>query len=331
MKKLVEHYHQWRRKTLPPSQAVLEWKLGAINSRLDAIELHVKTFGYQLARDLSNTLPKLQHTNPEPLGLSSRPTRQAEFEQPWFRHWCQELQIPLVYSRKLWEYAFVLQSLHDSDLLEPGRRCLGFGCGAEPLSSYFAARGLTVTATDLEPSIAQGKGWIETGQHATTVDQAFHTHLVDRPTFDANVTLRYVDMNAIDESLRGYDFCWSICALEHLGSIANGLAFIAKSLDTLRPGGLALHTTEFNYLNDEETIDHDPSLVLFQRRHFIEIVDRLRSEGHEVASLSFDVGDGPLDRFIDIPPFAHSPHLKLAIGKFPCTCFGLAITKKRAS
>jgi len=26
--------------------------------------------------------------------------------------------------------------------------------------------------------------------------------------------------------LTGFDFCWSICALEHLGTIAQGLDFI---------------------------------------------------------------------------------------------------------
>jgi hypothetical protein len=59
--------------------------------------------------------------------------------------------------------------------------------------------------------------------------------------------------------------------------------------------------------------------------------------------LDFDFGDGPLDRFIDLPPYEwdlllqqgglagkqdHPAHLKLAIDGFACTCFGPVIRKK---
>ena len=38
---------------------------------------------------------------------------------------------------------------------------------------------------------------------------------------------REVDMRAIPTDLRGFDFAWSSCALEHLGSLGAGMAFVA--------------------------------------------------------------------------------------------------------
>ena len=88
-----------------------------------------------------------------------------------------------------------------------------------------------------------------------------------------------------------------------------------------------------------QTIDDWPT-VLFQKRHFIELAERLRRQGHHVAPLDFDVGDKPLDKFIDLPPYewnctpyqrdtwkSESLHLKVTIDGFACTCFGTIIRK----
>jgi SAM-dependent methyltransferase len=192
--------------------------------------------------------------------------------------------------------------------------------------------------TDLDPAQARGMGWMETGQHTTSIEMGFHANLVSREGFIDRVEIIYVDMNAIPDALKGYDFCWSLCSLEHLGSIDRGLDFIENSLRTLRPGGVAVHTTEFNYLNDNETIDNWAT-VLFQQRHFESLSARLAAKGHWVAPLDFDIGDGPMDRFVDLPPYFHDlagkpaqwaaqgPHLKLMLDGFAATCFGLIIVK----
>ena len=82
-------------------------------------------------------------------------------------------------------------------------------------------------------------------------------------------------------------FCWSICALEHLGSIENGLSFIENSLDTLKPGGVAIHTTEFNFYDDGRTIDNW-ACVYFQKATFPRTgPKRLRQKGYEVPAIDF--------------------------------------------
>jgi hypothetical protein len=306
---------------------------------IDNFGLNIKFFGYDLARRLADALPVRTGLSPTHVGLKCKPSTQADLESDWVAYWCSQLKVPVVFHRKLWELAYVLQALYENGHIRIGACGLGFGCGEEPLPSYLASTHAKITVTDLAPEEVRTRGWIASNQHTSSLDRAFKNELVDRETFSRNVELRYVDMNDIPADLTGYDFCWSICALEHIGSIKKGLDFIENSLNTLRSGGLAVHTTEFNFSNDNETIDDWPT-VLFQRKHFQELSDRLRAKGHEVAQLDFDVGRAPLDRFIDVPPFSHDwperlraqwggdeRHIKVSVDGFPSTCFGMIVKK----
>jgi hypothetical protein len=314
--------------------------LNALVSRIDSLSLSVKFFGYELAKSLAQALPPREDVGPVSLELESKACTQHDLESDWVAYWCSQLKVPVIFHRKLWEIAYVLQAIQQHGSIRPGARGLGFGCGAETLPSYLAQQSIDITVTDQAPDAMRRQGWADTNQHTSSLEQAYHAHLVSREAFDRHVSLRYVDMNAIDSDLTGYDFCWSICAFEHLGSIKKGLDFIESSLATLRPGGLSVHTTEFNFMNDDQTIDNWPT-VLFQKKHFAELSERLRAKGHTVAPLNFDVGSKPMDKFIDVPPWSHdwsddllktwgggdSYHLKVCVDGFPSTCFGLAITK----
>lgn len=310
--------------------------LWEVTKDIEAIKLNIKNFGYQIARELQSSLPSPTNTTALSHVVSSRPCRQSDIEAQWFAHWCAQLKIPLTFHRKIWEFGFLLQTLHDLGLLNSGVRALGFGCGEEPIPSFFASLGMSVVITDLPLEDAKGLGWIETGQHTSSLESACDENLVERSIFNENVALRYVDMNAIPPDLQGFDFCWSICAFEHLGSIRKGLDFIHNSLKTVKIGGWSIHTTEFNYTKEAETIDDWPT-VLFRRKDFEQLVEELAALGHKVAPLDFDVGSGVLDRFIDLPPYAfgewsksgQAGHLKLSIDGYPSTCFGLAIQRGR--
>jgi hypothetical protein len=313
--------------------------LGEVVRNIRLLSLNIKSLGYDLARQLAAALPPPVETTASHVGLKTSLSTQADIESDWIAHWCSELRMARIYHRKVWELSYVLQAFHENGMIEPGRRGLGFGSGQEPLSSYLASKGVASTVTDLPVEDAAGRGWIETGQHSSGLENAFHPSLVSRAVFDRLVDFRAVDMSAIPEDLAGYDFCWSVCALEHLGSIEKGLTFIERSLDAIRPGGLSVHTTEFN-IEDGPTVDNWPT-VFFQRRHFEALADRLRAQGHEVAALALDPGNGILDRFIDLPPWEHDigagtalhpwtnapVHLKVGADGFITTCAGIIITK----
>jgi 2-polyprenyl-3-methyl-5-hydroxy-6-metoxy-1,4-benzoquinol methylase len=326
-------------KNLLP-QSVLRAFEAIVPPKINPAVLNQKFFGYDIARALTAALPPPDMTSkPRFVGLGSKPSTQEDLESDWAAHWATQLKTQILFHRKIWEYVYLMQALFDGGAMEPGKRGLGFGCGREAIASSLAGQGLRLTITDLPSEEMRKRGWADTNQHAAMRDAAFYAHLVDYPTFDSLVEFRPVNMNAIPNDLRDYDFCWSVCAFEHLGSIDKGLDFVVNAMDTLKPGGVAVHTTEFNYLDDTNTLTAGET-VLFQRRHFEQLAERLTAAGHKIAPLDFYVGSKPMDRFIDIPPYPNdypdevrrqwgdeSYHLKLMVGAFACTCFGLMVIK----
>ena len=223
-----------------------------------------KTRALRLGRSIERSLP----AGPEPTfpSLVWQLCTTAQTRAPAYLEWCDVIgRRPDAQRRKVWEYCYALQGLTEQLGLSAGQRGLGFGVGREPLPSVFAARGISVVATDQSLEMAQGTGWIQSKEHAANVDQLLHPKICDAETLKSHVSFRDVDMNAIPDDLTGFDFLWSSCALEHLGSIERGLRFIERSMSCLKPGGVAVHTTEFNLVSNDATVDNDGT-VLFRKR-----------------------------------------------------------------
>jgi SAM-dependent methyltransferase len=237
------------------------------------------------------------------------------------------------YHRKEWEYVYIMQVLHEAGMLRAGRSGLGFGVGHEPLVALIAAHGCSVLATDLDKDAAIEGGWLKAdatvNQYAGSLDELNAQGICDPDAFRDRVQYRVLDMNRLPADLGKFDFLWSSCALEHLGSLDNGLNFIRKSLSYLRPGGVAVHTTEYNLSSGRRTVDRGET-VLYRRGNITNLMRSLRREGYAMR-INFDPGDGPIDHHIDIPPYTRDPHLKLRIGQYVSTALGLVIHKARAS
>jgi SAM-dependent methyltransferase len=252
--------------------------------------------------------------------------RQDSFAQPYFAWWSKRLGLGRAYHRKNWEFVFICQALWERSVLAPGAKGLGFGVGREPLAAFFASLGCDVLGTDIDAEGAASLGWSQTAQHAAGLDALRFDQICPPEQFERHVTWRACDMNAIPADLTGFDFCWSACALEHLGSIDKGLEFIERSLDCVRPGGVACHTTEYNVSSNGVTVETGGT-VLFRRRDLEAFAERLAARGHAVAPFDFDTGLLPLDRYVDVPPFRPEPHLKLLIDGFACTSVGIIVRK----
>lgn len=252
--------------------------------------------------------------------------RQSSFEEPYFSFWAGRLGEALRYHRKLWEFVFICQALWERSAVKPGARGLGFGVGLEPLPAFFASEGCEIVATDLSPAAAVAEGWAQSSQHA--IDKAALRRPLVCPDdlFERNVSLRQCDMNAIPADLVDFDFCWSACALEHLGSIENGLDFIINSVACLKPGGWAVHTTEFNVSSNTETVDDMPT-VLFRRRDLEGLAERLSAAGHRAAVFDFEPGVKPMDVYVDVPPYRAEPHLVAALMGFATTSIGVIVQR----
>ncbi|MFK4059076.1 SAM-dependent methyltransferase [Brevundimonas sp. NPDC046655] len=255
--------------------------------------------------------------------------RQDSFETPAFSYWCRRLDEGLRYHRKLWEFVFICQALWERGAIRPGARGLGFGVGSEPLSAYFASEGCRITATDMAVERAEEMGWILTNEHAQGKAALRKPAVCPDDLFDANVEFRTCDMNHVPDDLTGYDFCWSACAFEHLGSIEKGLAFVERSIDCLKPGGWAVHTSEYNYGSNTETIDHQDT-VLFRRRDLEDLVARLQAKGHCAAPFDFSMGNGLVEQYIDVMPYRDQPHLRMSLWGHPTTSVGVIIQRGEA-
>ncbi len=232
---------------------------------------------------------------------------------------------PMHLHRKVWEYCYITQALHERDLLRPGMRGLGFAVGREPLTALFASLGCEIVATDLAVEEAAKGGWVETSQHAESLEALNGRGICPSDLFRQRVSFRVVDMRHIPDDLGIFDFTWSACSLEHLGSGARGEQFIFDSLSVVKPGGFAVHTTEYNVSSNRKTIT-DGGTVLYRRRDLEQIAMRLHAAGHLI-EVDFALGHMPADSIIDRVPYRHENHLKLELGGYIVTSFGLIIQR----
>ena len=251
----------------------------------------------------------------------------ADFFHPDFGVLCGRLGIEPTYHRKFWEWVFILHHAERTGAIGPGRRALGFAVGTEPLPSAFAKLGTHVTATDAPEEIGVAQGWQKSGEHAGRLNDLYQSAIIDRALFDRQVTFRQCDMCNIPTDLTGYDFCWSACAFEHLGTLQKGLDFVIESLErTLKPGGIACHTTEFNLSSDTDTVEAGAT-VLYRKRDLLRLIDTLEGRGHSVEPLRIAPDNHVLDFFVDTPPYHAPPHLKLQLLGHVSTSVGLVIRR----
>lgn len=250
-----------------------------------------------------------------------------DFQQDWYKRWCGVLGETPNFHRKQWEYVYILQALWERDCIQEGKRGIGFAVGTEPLPSVFANYGCDILATDINTEQGIEMGWTNSNQLCFGAGSLYKCDICDEETFYKRVEYLPVDMNDIPADLRNFDFNWSSCSFEHLGTIEKGIQFLENQLKTLKPGGWAVHTTEFNISSNDETQDNDPTVV-FRRRDLEAIAANLRQKGHFVEELDYSLGGLPEDFAVDIFPHEQKVHLKLQIGPFVVSSIGLIIRKK---
>lgn len=257
--------------------------------------------------------------------------QRAHFDSDWFRHWSRIANEPapngVMYHRKQWELAAIQQSLSERGCLQPGKRGIGFAVGRERLVSAFASLGVDIVATDVGGETA--KIWQETNQYAGSLQALHRPNIVDYPTFLRHASFKFVDMNDLSEiESDAFDFCWSTCSFEHLGSLRKGADFVVNAMRVLKPGGVAVHTTEFNVSSEIYTAETgDP--VIYRRSDINELVSRLRANGHSVPEVDFSRGEAREDYQFDIIPFYTygRQHIKLEMHGFVATSILLIATK----
>ena len=243
-----------------------------------------------------------------------------------YQEWLRVMREGNAFHRKVWEWCFILEAMRDSGLLRPGSDALGFGVGHEPVPAVLASYGVRVTATD-QPEAGI---WDRTNEHAGHVGALRNDGICDTNQFATLVNYQPVDMLAVptDITSKRFHLVWSSCCVEHLGTPEAGLQFIRSAMNWVAPGGLAIHTTEYNIVDGDRVVQVDNPYTAFYRQRDLEaLVLALRKDGHEV-QCNFHVSNRlPEDRFVDRQPYKHSPHLKLDINGATVTSFGITVRR----
>ncbi|HEX4877798.1 MAG TPA: hypothetical protein VFV31_14070 [Chitinophagaceae bacterium] len=250
-----------------------------------------------------------------------------DFEKEWYLRWCQEMNEAPRFHRKQWEFVYNMQALWERGCIAPGKRGLVFAVGTEPAPSIFAKYGCEILATDILPEKGIEKGWNNAGQLCFGLESLNIRNLCDDNILREKVKYRAVDMNNIPGDLVAFDFNWSSCSFEHLGSIEKGITFLKNQLKTLKPGGWAVHTTEFNISSNDETQDHNET-VIFRQRDILQVMEELRREGHFVEEADFSLGGWPEDYQVDVLPHRQEVHIKLQVDRYVVTSLGIIIRKR---
>ncbi len=268
--------------------------------------------------DFEGETPSLEHP-------CSQVATFSQLKSPIYEKWCSRLKLPLYKHRKTWEFVYIAEVLEQKGFLKDKKTGVGFGVGKDPIIAYFVSKGVNILATDLHEDRAQQAGWVKTNQYSKSLMDLNERGVTTDKEMTKKVEFQHVDMNAIPTDIKEYDFAWSACAFEHLGSIEQGLEFVKNSLKCVKPGGVVVHTTEFNLTSNDDTLTSGPT-VLFRKKDFEKLSADLKADGHEI-EFNFNHGNSPMDLFYDVPPYSDYTHLKLELDKYVTTSIGITVKK----
>ena len=163
-----------------------------------------------------------------------------DWEHPAWRQALEDLGYspdPARLHRKEWEFAQGVYGLRKLRCLSPDAAALGLGAGTEPIVFFLAGRLRRVVATDL---YAGDFSEHEADPRMLRDPEAFAPFSYHRDRLE----VRRMDATAIDYAPESFDLVFSFSSFEHFGSRREQRACLAAMHRVLRPGGVAVLTTE---------------------------------------------------------------------------------------
>jgi SAM-dependent methyltransferase len=291
----------------------------------------LKLLNYQKIFEIYLKLILLNDNNPfedQENKLTSQICNLEFWNNSFFKKWVLIIkEDPLNFHRKIWEYIYITQVLWENNLLNEGKKGLGFAVGTEPLPALFASMGCEILATDIDANNELGKDWLICEQNANgEIKKLNKRGICNDEIFSKNVKYKNVDMNDIPNDLKDFDFCWSSCAVEHIGGLDKSINHICNCMNTLKPGGILVFTTEYNITSEEETIEN-PYNYVFTKKNIETIIEKLENEGHYVYPLDLRLGNLSGNKYVDLPPYHQKLHLRLLMDGFEVTSIGIIVKR----
>lgn len=140
--------------------------------------------------------------------------------------------------RKRWELLWIADKYAEIHGARAVAAMLGLGVGNEPLIYHFAHFAQEVLATDLYD---EDGVWREARYTADRVRAASPF-----PYPAERLTVENMDMRAIHRPTASVDVVWSCSSVEHVSTLSELLQVFREIHRVLKPGGIALITTEFS-------------------------------------------------------------------------------------
>ncbi len=235
------------------------------------------------------------------------------------------------FHRKQWEFALIFRSLRRLGTVHPRSRGLSLGSGRERLLFTLVNHIESLVATDLyNPKTVWDTARAVDPELFVKTDPPFEAPL-DR------LLIKQMDMREIDFPDQSFDFCYSACAVEHIGGYQDFLTHLNEVFRVLKPGGYYVFTTEFHY--GEETIQ-DPNNFIFGFPYLSRLVEEspLLPTGPLDAHLTSHSANFPLPGNLNniLGPgenhfagrlLAEIPHVQLLKGRQPFTSVLLTLQR----
>lgn len=144
---------------------------------------------------------------------------------------------PSVFHRKIWEFNQTLYGLRKLRRLAPGASALGIGCGHEELMYFLANRICRVVATDLyEGSYLGGESDADVLEHPAKYAPFKYR--------ENHLEVQRMDGLALSFAAGAFDFVFCLSSIEHFGRLEDKLQAMREMHRVLKPGGVAVVTTE---------------------------------------------------------------------------------------
>ena len=244
-----------------------------------------------------------------------------------------DLQELARFHRKQWEFAMILLALRRAGALRPDAVGLSMGAGKERLLYAVARSVRRVVATDLYDTQTEwDKARTDDPDRYIKEDKPF-------PVDDAKLQGLRMDMRSLDFEDEAFDFCYSSCAIEHIGGREDFLKHLSEAHRVLKPGGVYALTTELHY--GPETIEHAHNYY-FSPGYLRDLIGECdfaaepeidtRIAHHRINyplppnldRLCFDGPDRLAHRVL-----GEAAHLQLLLGRHPFTSLSVVLRKDR--
>lgn len=174
-----------------------------------------------------------------------------------------ELKEPARLHRKQWEFAMIFLTLKKLGLLDESKTGLSVGGGNERVLYSIATHIKKLFVTDLYDDHTS---W----DCARTPDpDEFIKASKPFPVDDNKIQALKMDMRFLEFDDNTFDFCYSSCAIEHIGEQKDFIQHFIEVNRVLKDDGIYVLTTELQF--GEQTIP-DPNNYIFSKKNLNEII-----------------------------------------------------------